>query len=75
MCDSKINLCVNDHREALLYCNYCSKEKNLKYSKSNHCSREFFEDVKKNLIQHFVTESESNSAFENCVLIDYFTTH
>ena len=64
---------VNDHREALLYCHKCSKENIVKYSKFNHCSKEFFEDAKRNLIQHFVTEGESNSAFKNCVLIDYFT--
>lgn len=65
-------ICVDDHTEALLYCDKCSK-KIVKYSKFKHCSREFFKDVKRNLSQHFVTESEPNDAFKNCVLVDYFT--
>ena len=67
--------CVDDHRQDLLYCDYCSTEKIMKYSKSKHSSKEFFEDLKKNLIQHFATESQPNGAFKNCVVIDYFTTH
>ena len=59
--------CVNDHRQALLYCDYCSTEKIMKYSKSKHSSKEFFEDLKKKLIQNFVTESQPNGAFKNCV--------
>ena len=46
----------------------------MKYSKSKYYSRELFEDVKKNLIHHFVTENEPTDVFKNCVLIDYFTT-
>ena len=46
--------CVEGGREGLLYCDYCFKEKIVKYTKFKYWSKEFFDNVKKNLIQYFV---------------------
>ena len=47
--------CVEGGMEALLYCDSCFKEKITKYTTQRNWSKEFFDDVKKNLIQYFVT--------------------
>ena len=47
--------CVEGVMEALLYCDSCFKEKITKYTTQRNWSKEFFDDVKKNLIQYFVT--------------------
>ena len=46
--------CVEGGKKALLYCDCCFNEKIMKYAKHKHWSKEFFDDVKKNLIQYFV---------------------
>ena len=47
--------CVKGGREALSYCDSCFKEKITQYTTQRNWSKEFFDNVKKNLIQYFVT--------------------
>ena len=47
--------CIEGGREALLYCDSCFKEKITKYTTQRNWSKEFFDDVKKNLIRYVVT--------------------
>ena len=47
--------CVEGGKEALLYRDCCFKLKIVKYSTQGNWSKEFFDEVKKNLIQYFVT--------------------
>ena len=49
---------LEEAREILLYCDCCFKEKIAKYTMFKYWLKEFFDDIKKNLIQYFVKADE-----------------